>query len=849
MQIFLKPPHGSLKVLNVRPSDTVGSVKQKAAEKEGIPPDMTYLRKGSLALKDSRMLSDYNIQREATLELMISSRAANTAAAQLQESKAGAEAAKSIAVTAATGAVEAAQFYAFQAQVHVQQLLSRQAALVAANASDSANSAQKHAAHAAGEAAAVAAAKTALSASASANLAQEEAAQAVRAAQARMASTIAAEAATKATTALLPGLIAMENCLQRWEGLEKLLASGGKANAKTIQSVYTWEAMLVEDRRFQEDSEMDEAMRRVVMQDDDHENKEGSEEEGGSEEKGGSEEVGEERDEEGGGEVKAEEGEKEGEQGKGDDNWELRAFNFSGGATHFYFSSDVRKWFRTSDGRYQGMFENRLHSLKDGIPVKSRVHKPLQHTISKNIWETKLDRGQRILWQIEEDGVIFVAFVSKHDDVKRKVKLMEDAPLRLSHHEKQERGEGLAVGGALLNPQGNRAWKIYSISYDDLPRLRDSHWEPPLRMSPEEQIIVDDENGVLLIGRSGTGKTICIMNRMDRDRQRTPDQQNFGQLFVARSRRLCSLVRRYHQKRPNAPTHTAQFETYARVMEILEEKMQLTRRWVRSRKVNFSTFRSAIWPKLAPLCNNADRASKVNSASSVSSPARDPSVVWMQIRSFIKGGARAAAEGRPLTKAEYLDMSHTQVRHGIEERPLLYAMYESYQSILEKQTLWDETDRIRAIVIAQQNHHGEQMFDRIYADEVQDSTMSEMVMLLHAVGGDPTRLFLAGDTAQAITHGVSFRFEDVRSVVHLITRNGKIGRPHKLTTNFRSHARIIQLGNAVLELLLDEIAFPTPAFDKLRRDVGLSNGPYPVLVERAGDLQQFLRHHHKAVIL
>jgi hypothetical protein len=93
MQIFLKPPHGRVKVLNVRPSDTVGSVKQKAAEKEGIPPDMTYLRKGSAALEDSRMLSDYDIQREATLELMISSRAANTAAAQLHESKAGAGAA------------------------------------------------------------------------------------------------------------------------------------------------------------------------------------------------------------------------------------------------------------------------------------------------------------------------------------------------------------------------------------------------------------------------------------------------------------------------------------------------------------------------------------------------------------------------------------------------------------------------------------------------------------------------------------------------------------------------------------------------------------------------------------
>jgi hypothetical protein len=489
-------------------------------------------------------------------------------------------------------------------------------------------------------------------------------------------------------------------------------------------------------------------------------------------------------------EAEAEDEEEEEEEEEEDnDEWEMKAV--APGTTHFSFSADVKKWYQRADGRYQHMFNNKLHNLKDGIPVKSHAHKPLQHTRAKNIWETKLDRGQRILWQIEEDG-IFVAYVSKHDDVKRNIKLMESAPVRLLHHEKQAEGQDQTAhdttGGAVLNPQGNRAWKIYSILWDELPHLKNLHWEPPLRMSSEEQNIMNAENGVLLLGRSGTGKTICVMNRMDRDEQRATDQQKLDQLFVARSRKLCSFVRRYRQKRPSASMHhTALFETYARVMEILEAKMQLRDRWVRSRKVNFSTFLSAIWPELVLLCDSADRANKVKSTSNVSSSARDPSVVWMQIRSFIKGGAQAAANGRSLTETEYLAVSGTGTSREIEEKKLLYAMYESYQSILARRNIWDDTDRVRTIVIAQREHHDQQcMFDHIYADEVQDSTMIEMVMLLQAVGGEPRRLFLAGDTAQAITHGVSFRFEDVRSVVHLNTHgDGKIGKPYKLVSGLQ----------------------------------------------------------------
>ena len=45
------------------------------------------------------------------------------------------------------------------------------------------------------------------------------------------------------------------------------------------------------------------------------------------------------------------------------------------------------------------------------------------------------------------------------------------------------------------------------------------------------------------------------------------------------------------------------------------------------------------------------------------------------------------------------------------------------------------------------------------------STPAQVTLMLVAVGGKASRLFLAGDTAQAVTAGVVFRFSDVRAAI------------------------------------------------------------------------------------
>ena len=255
-------------------------------------------------------------------------------------------------------------------------------------------------------------------------------------------------------------------------------------------------------------------------------------------------------------------------------------------------------------------------------------------------------------------------------------------------------------------------------------------------------------------------------------------------------------------------------------------------------------FAEEIWPEIRHHCQQK-------------SPP-DPLLVWMEIKSFIKGSAQAMeSKDGYLTLDEYENLGQKMAVNFVEDRKGIYSLFKKYQKYLQNNkyqiALFDECDLLHHIYLRLKKHqfNFNWSIDHFYIDEVQDFTQAELSIVLQCCR-NPNGMFLTGDTAQSIMRGVSFRFEDVRTLFHMaqVTENRhtlcKIAVPkiHELEINFRSHSGILNLAASVIHLL--KKLFPA-SFDKLPVDTGLYSGPKPFLLIscEASDLAQLLQRNKR----
>ncbi|TFK22052.1 hypothetical protein FA15DRAFT_758287 [Coprinopsis marcescibilis] len=190
----------------------------------------------------------------------------------------------------------------------------------------------------------------------------------------------------------------------------------------------------------------------------------------------------------------------------------------------------------------------------------------------------------------------------------------------------------------------------------------------------------------------------------------------------------------------------------------------------------------------------------------------DPSLVFSEIIGVIKGSEKSlSCSGKYLDEDTYLSLGERTNHLFSTQRETIYAIFSKYITRKRKLEDYDSADRTHRIIQALDliGIPGTRV-DFLYVDEAQDNMLIDS-MLLRSLCHNPLGLFWAGDTAQTIAVGNSFRFEDLKAFLYRLEerRNSQENTATQseppltfsLSTNYRSHGGIVSCAHAIIEVI------------------------------------------------
>ncbi|KAI6095428.1 hypothetical protein EV401DRAFT_2083708 [Pisolithus croceorrhizus] len=238
--------------------------------------------------------------------------------------------------------------------------------------------------------------------------------------------------------------------------------------------------------------------------------------------------------------------------------------------------------------------------------------------------------------------------------------------------------------------------------------------------------------------------------------------------------------------------------------------------------VTYSAFRTRYWPWLC----DTSRSPLARSFG--------PWLVFSEFMGVIKGSETAFhSPNGILDRHTYVNLSPRTYPVFAGDRHSLYGAFELYSKLKSEKYGYDMADRTYAILKALScNPLKGQPVDYLYVDEVQDNLIIDTI-LLRILCRNADGLFWAGDTAQTISAGSSFRFADLKAFIHRTEAAGSMAiqksctKPEvfELPINYRSHSGIVNCAQLVVKLVTD---FWPDSIDKLQPERAMLGGPKPV---------------------
>ncbi|KAH7101458.1 hypothetical protein BKA62DRAFT_176919 [Auriculariales sp. MPI-PUGE-AT-0066] len=407
----------------------------------------------------------------------------------------------------------------------------------------------------------------------------------------------------------------------------------------------------------------------------------------------------------------------------------------------------------------------------------------------------------------------------------------------------------------------------------------------PFHPSPHEKMVIEYEGSCYVAGRSGTGKTTTILFRL-LAREQIYRAQNGGgrkprQLFVTQSRVLASKVEEYYRKlhesisiadqrlkdlerrkdlalprvnysddlvpvddeqeyRSDLPSrfselqdeHFPLFLTMEKLYQMIEADMAAGRpepapagpagpsSGVR-KLLSYTTWRAQYWPHF-PQHLTKDL---------------DPALVYSEIMGVIKGsGESLLREERYLDATSYETFSTRRQATFANQRSCVYEIFTAYQREKRLKGHVDQADRTHTILASLQSDTSiiGLPINYLYVDEVQDNLLID-ALLLRNICCNPDGLFWAGDTAQTISVGSSFKFADLKAFLYSVEKKrladmsksfpSEPPEMFQLTVNYRSHGGIVKCAHSMIDLIS---RFWPDSIDNLAAEQSVVDGTKPL---------------------